>query len=336
MLKIPIEKIIENIKEKTDLSDDVINKKIDEKVKELSGLVSREGAAHIVANELGIKIFQPTDSGRLQIKNILPGLRNVSFLARVLNIYPVRSFKTAKREGKVASMIVGDETGKMRIVFWDANHIKLIEDRELKEGDIIKLKNGYVRESKMTEGLEVHTSGNSLIEINPKDAEIKKIPQTQVVRERAERKKISNIEEGFFEIRGAVVNIFETNPFFDICPQCGKRARDAICPEHGKVEPKPSLVLSTIIDDGTSNMRVVFFGTRAQQILGMTAEEAFNLAKEQNSDIYPIQKQKMSILGKEIIVEGKVNRNSFSGDLEMIARNINSPNFVTEAKQLLK
>jgi replication factor A1 len=336
MLKVPIGDIIAKIKEKTNLTEEVINKKIEDKISELSGLVSREGAAHIVANEFGVKIFQPTESGRLQIKNILPGLRNVSFLGRVLAIYPVREFKTAKREGKVASMLVGDETGKLRVVFWDTKHIQLIEEAKLKEGDIIKLRNGYVRESRMTDGLEVHTSGNTFIEVNPKDAEVKKIPEAEAVRERAERRKIAAVEEGAYEIRGAVVHVFETNPFFDVCPECGKRARDSVCQEHGEVSPKPSLVLSTIIDDGSSNMRVVFFGNRAQRVLGITAEEAFNEAKEHSNDIYPIQKRLNTILGHEIIVEGNVNKNSFSGDLEMIARRVNFPNAVAEAKQLLK
>jgi hypothetical protein len=95
-------------------------------------------------------------------------------------------------------------------------------------------------------------------------------------------------------------------------------------------------VLSTIIDDGSSNIRVVFFGNRAQRVLGITAEEAFNEAKEHSNDIYPIQKRLDTILGHEIIVEGNVNKNSFSGDLEMIARRVNFPNAVAEAKQLLK
>jgi replication factor A1 len=336
MLKIPLENIVSKIKENTKLTEADINKKIENKVKELSGLVSKEGAAHIIANELGVKLFQQTVSGRLQIKNIVPGLRNVSFLARVVTIYPVRDFKTEKKEGKVASLVVSDETGRMRVVFWDTNHIKLIEEGKLKEGDLIRLKNGYVRESRVSDMLEVHTSGTSTIEINPQDPDADKIPAVKIVRETANRMKIANIEEGIQEIRGAIVNIFEGNLFYDVCPECGKRARDNLCQEHGEVIPKQSLMLSTMVDDGSGNMRVIFFGSRAQRILGMSAEEAFKLAKEHNDPLYPLNKQMNDILGREIVVDGKVSKNSFSGDLEMIARNISNPNPSNEAKMLLK
>lgn len=335
MIKIPIEDIVSKIKEKTGLDGTVINKKIEDKINEMSGLVSKEGAAHIVANEFGVKLFKPTDSGRLQIKNILPGLRNVTFLGRVLNIYPIREFKTDKREGKVASMMIGDETGKVRVVLWDTNHIKLIEDGEIKEGEILKIRQGYVRESKMYEGIEVHLSGSSRIEINPEDAEAKKIPGTQAVINTAERTRIADISEGMQEVRGAIVNVFETNPFFEVCPTCSKRARNAVCPDHGEVTPKQSLVLSVILDDGSGNMRVVFFGLQAAQVLGMSAEEAYKEAQSKANDTYPIEKQKMTMLGKEIVVEGRVSRNSFSNELEMIGRKISKPDYSAEAKRLL-
>jgi len=271
----------------------------------------------------------------LQIKNILPGLRNVSFLGRVLNLYPVRSYKTDKKEGKIGTMMLGDETGKIRVVLWDTNHIKLIEDGKIKQGDILKIKQGYVRESRMVEGIEVHLSGNSSIEINPADADIKKIPEAQAVISTAERVRIADVSEGFHQIRGAIVNIIDANPFYDVCPQCGKRARDSVCQEHGEVTPKQSLVISVIVDDGSDNMRVVFFGQQASQILGMSAEEAYKEAQEHANNNYPIDTQKMKMLGKEVVIEGKVSKNSFSNELEMVGRKILAPNYPAEAKKLL-
>ena len=64
MLKIPLENIIEKIKQNTSLSEADINAKIDDKLKQLSGLISKEGAAHIIANELGVKLFEEV-SGKL-------------------------------------------------------------------------------------------------------------------------------------------------------------------------------------------------------------------------------------------------------------------------------
>ena len=55
MFKLPLQDIINKIKEKTELSEAEINSKINQKLDQLSGLISKEGAAHIIANELGVK-----------------------------------------------------------------------------------------------------------------------------------------------------------------------------------------------------------------------------------------------------------------------------------------
>ena len=86
-------------------------------MKQLSGLISKEGAAHIVANELGVKIFEQA-SGKLQIKNILAGMRNVEAVGKVTRKFELREFQTENRSGKVASVVIGDETGTIRMVMW--------------------------------------------------------------------------------------------------------------------------------------------------------------------------------------------------------------------------
>ena len=50
-----LEELIHTVSEKTGLGEDEIKKKVKEKQRELSGLVSETGAAYIVANELGVK-----------------------------------------------------------------------------------------------------------------------------------------------------------------------------------------------------------------------------------------------------------------------------------------
>ena len=86
MIKVPLADIITKIKEETKLSDEDIGKRIDEKLEQLSGLVSKEGAAHIIANELGIKVLEHV-AGRLQIKNILAGMRDVETVGKVMRVF---------------------------------------------------------------------------------------------------------------------------------------------------------------------------------------------------------------------------------------------------------
>ena len=143
MIKIPYEQIIERIKNEAKVSESEINEKINDKMKQLSGLISKEGAAHIVANEFGIKLFD-SFSGKLQIKNILAGLRSVETVGKVIQTYELREFTTTDRQGKVASLVIGDETGTIRVVMWgdQADNIKNIE-----KDMIIKIVGGYVKDN---------------------------------------------------------------------------------------------------------------------------------------------------------------------------------------------
>ena len=58
MIKIPYDTIIEKIMEHSKLTLEEVNSKIKAKTEQLAGLISKEGAAHIIANELGVKLFE--------------------------------------------------------------------------------------------------------------------------------------------------------------------------------------------------------------------------------------------------------------------------------------
>ena len=118
MIRISYDDLINKITEKTGYTKETVEDLINKKVKQLSGLITKEGAAHIVANELGIKLVDKV-SGRLQIKNVLVGMRDVEIVGLVKNNFGVREFSTEKRKGKVASLIIADETGTIRVVLWN-------------------------------------------------------------------------------------------------------------------------------------------------------------------------------------------------------------------------
>ena len=67
MIQIPYEQVIDKIKETSGLDNAAIELKIRNKLDQLSGLISKEGAAHIVANELGVKLFEKV-SGKVKIR----------------------------------------------------------------------------------------------------------------------------------------------------------------------------------------------------------------------------------------------------------------------------
>jgi len=94
-----LDEIIKEITEKSDKNEEEVKKLIEEKQDELSGLVSPEGAAYIVAKELGVNLLKETDRD-LQVKNIVSGMRSVDIDVKILKAYDTRTFnKTVKRVG---------------------------------------------------------------------------------------------------------------------------------------------------------------------------------------------------------------------------------------------
>jgi len=130
------ELLIEKISKASGLETEEIEKRVEEKKSKLSGLISKEGAAQIIAAELGIS-FEDQD---LKISELMPGMRKVNVIGKIINLFPVREFEKNGVKGKVANFVIADETGNTRAVLWDINHITLIESGEIKEGDVIMIK----------------------------------------------------------------------------------------------------------------------------------------------------------------------------------------------------
>ncbi|MCH8003536.1 MAG: DUF2240 family protein [Nanoarchaeota archaeon] len=325
MIKIPYEQIIERIKKEANISEEDINGKIDQKMKQLSGLISKEGAAHIVANELGIKLFD-SFSGKLQIKNILVGLRSVETVGKVLQVYELREFTTNDRQGKVASLVIGDESGTIRIVMWgsQADNIKNIN-----KDMTIKVIGGYVKDN--NGNIELHLNERSQVILNPEGETVKDVKQFT-----AERKTIDKLTEkdSVVEILGTIVQIFDPR-FFEICPECNKRVKNVegafSCQVHNNVEPDFSYVLNLIVDDGTENIRTVFFRDSMEKLINSNKEKI--LAYKDNPDKF--EEVKTELLGNIVKINGRVKKNLFFDRIEIVANDVSlNPNPDEEIKRL--
>lgn len=327
MIKIPLTDIISKIKEKANLSEKEINQKIDQKLKQLSGLISKEGAAHIIANELGVKIFEQV-SGKLQIKNILAGMRNVETVGKVTRLFELRQFQKENRSGQVSNLIIGDETGTIRIVLWgdQAENIN-----KLKEEDIVKIVGGYVRENQGRK--EVHLNDRSKFIINPPG---EKIGEVKITPTTPSRKQIKDLAEnmGNIELLGTIVQVFEPR-FYPVCPECGKKPKQEgdnfICETHSTVTPNFSYVLNLFLDDGTENIRCVFFKNQADRLLNKTEQEMAQF-KDNPQAFEPI---KTELLGNIVKLVGRVTKNQMFDRLEFITQLVfPNPNPEEEIKKL--
>ncbi|MHA2378597.1 MAG: DUF2240 family protein [Candidatus Thorarchaeota archaeon] len=87
---------------------------------------------------------------------------NITLLAKVMRVFPLSTFtrKTDGTEGKVLSLIVADETGNTRLVFWD----KDAEEMEnTAEGEVIRVRGGNTKMGRYG-NIEVHVGRSAQIE----------------------------------------------------------------------------------------------------------------------------------------------------------------------------
>ena len=328
------EEIVQKIAEHANIGREEVLRQVEDKRIELSGLVSREGAAYIVGRELGVNLLKE-GKRKLKIGNIVLGMRFVEVAARIVRIFEPREFMKDGKKGKVVNLILGDETGTIRLSLWN-EETELVTSGEIKEDDVVKITGGYVKPDNRF-GIELRV-GKGRIE--KADEDIPEVSGLRAGTQRAySRKAISSLKDGeSAEVRGCIVQVMKRNPFYEICPNCSKKVAKGEgewrCGEHGEVKPAHRLVLSAILDDGEGNVRVVFFGDIAEQVAGMDVKALRKMAEEE-ADALVIY-DNIDCLGKEFIVSGRVRKDEMTGNLELIANSISDTDPGKETEMLLK
>jgi len=329
------ELLIKEISREAKIPELKVRKLIEEKVDELSGLVSREGAAYIVARELGISLIKDTKR-QLKISSIISGLQSVDLTARVLKIFEPREWEKNGKKGSVANLLIGDETGTMRLSLWN-EELELLS--KLSEGDVVRITGGFVKQD--NKGRPELRIGKGKIEIVEEEMDIPDtLPEKEniVTTRLKKRSHIEELKEGdFAEVRSTLVKLFEREtPFFNVCPQCEKRVEEENeifkCKEHGRVEPKQRLVAAGVIDDGTGNKQADFYGENAEKIFGKETKEIVGFSKGEMTNVY----EECPNLGKDFIMKGRVKRNEFTERLEFMVNEIEDVNVEKECNELLK
>jgi ssDNA-binding replication factor A large subunit len=323
-----LEEILSELEKNTKYSREQLYEKIKAKQEELSGLVSMEGAGHLVARDLGVNLLMP-EKRVLKINNIVKGMKNVSIKARVIQISDMREFERKdKNKGKVCNLILTDGTGEIRLTLWD-KQASIIEEGKIKEGDVIEVKNVFSKEN-IFGGVELGLSRLSRIEKIEDDQSI----PNRVVGTRVKRISIKDAKEGDFEIKGSLVQIFNVNPLFQTCPQCRtkveKTKKGYKCPEHGAIEPENNMIISGIVDDGTDSIRTVFFREQAKAITGLEPSVFLSMSQDEAMNLI-----RQNVLGNEIIIRGRIQKNKIFDNLEMIVNDVKELNIEDETKRLI-
>jgi len=294
------ELLIDRISKSSGIDRVEVERMVEAKKAKLSGLISKEGAAQIIAAELGISF----DDAELKISELMPGMKKVNVFGKVVNIFPIREYEKRGQVGRVANFIIADETGSTRVVLWDTNHIAMIESGEVVKDIVVEIRNGMTREN------EIHLSGFAELKKSSKTMDNVK---TEIL---VLEKSLDEARQGqVVKIRGIVVSMFPPR-FYFVCPTCNKKVvlegEKYRCAEHGEVASKSKAILNFVIDDGTETMRVVMFSDQISMII----------PEEDLKDASKVEIFKEDFLGSEIYLSGTVKRNQLFNNLEIVANNI--------------
>jgi len=301
MLQGNYDQIIKIIAESSNLPIEDIERRIEARRAKLSGLISKEGAAQIIASELGISF----DKQKMKISSLLSGMKRVNITGKIIRMNKVAEYNKNGKSGKIGSFLLADDTSNIRVVLWDVNHISMIETGTIKEGDVIELASGDIRNG------ELHLGGFGDIKIS--QAVFANVQEKQVT----QKKNIGNIMlNDHVSTRAFIVQLFGPT-FYFVCPECNKKLGEGNkCEVHGLVSPKKNAILTLIMDDGTGNIRAVVF---SDQLKKMASE-----AELENSETF--MSKRNDLLGKEVIIEGGVRKNKLTEALEIFVNDFKEVN----------
>jgi ssDNA-binding replication factor A large subunit len=293
-------RILNKVSQVSGISKEELERKVEAKRAKLAGLISREGATQVIAAELGISF----ENEKFKIDELLPGMKRVNTIGKIINLSPVREFTTKKGDkGKVANLFIADDSSNVKVVLWDTNHISLIENGKLCEGKVVEIVNASMRDN------ELHLG--SFSELKECSYIFENVVSDKVVKD----KNIIDFRVGdSLKVRAFVVQVFEPK-FFNVCMECKKKVNDEgnsfVCTTHGKVSAERRALVNIVLDDGSESIRSVLFHEQLP-LIGLTELD--------NSDA--LFNQKSDLIGKEMIFIGDVQMNKFFNSPEFVVRQV--------------
>ena len=150
-----------------DVSEEDFRDAVEEKVEQMGGLADEETAAMLIAHEL-------TENEVQTVADVETGMEEVRFLAKVLSIGELRTFERDgdDEDGRVINVEAADETGSLRLTFWDGEAVA-VDEGEIEVGDVLRV-NGRPQDG--YNGLEVSVDQaeqdhDATIDVEPGDGE---------------------------------------------------------------------------------------------------------------------------------------------------------------------
>ena len=197
------------LQKRSSLDKDDLLKLIEEKKSKVgAGYLTDRGAIFLVASDLGISLDQVITSD-LTIKNLIIGANEITIVARILSIYPIRTYmRKDGSQGDYRRMILFDGDDFTRSIFWDEK-AKSIESLGIKPDMVVRVVKGYVKAG--LDGRPVlHIGLRGNIEVIDNEELINKFPTIEKM-----TKDVSDIKSPIscISVRGAVGTVPKLSNF---------------------------------------------------------------------------------------------------------------------------
>jgi ssDNA-binding replication factor A large subunit len=228
--KMTSEEIIQQILSKhPEVSRNQILETLETEKSKTGGLIADETLLRLIAARYGVEILQDRVYRKLSISHLVPGLNDVTVTARVVAVYPPRTFE-GEKSGKFASLMIADKDNILRVILWN-DKVELIEAGELKAGQIVRFSHGYTREDRKGKA-ELHLGNRSQIEVEPKNIKADEYPLIGKF-----ATKISKITKAYENIHltGTVKEIFPASTFTRSDMSTGTVMRFTLADETGAI-----------------------------------------------------------------------------------------------------
>ena len=232
--------------------------------------------------------------------------------------------------------VVSDNSDGIRITLWREKAEEFAES--LKVGTGIALKNVMVKYSNFSGRNEISLLNDSKIDFIDLDiANIKEIaPRTE---ERTSKfsgnyMKISEIKTpGNFEIKGFIAKELNNITIYEACSKCYKKIDNCTCEEKGN--PEYRMIFNLIIDDGSGTIRATVIGDKAEELIGEKTDVILKIKETPDFEGF-LQKRSKDLLGKDIVIKGRVRFSDYSNSYEISAYEFQDVNTNEELEKVIK
>jgi replication factor A1 len=224
-------------------------------------------------------------------------------------------------EVSLLSFTVSDDTDSIRITAWREKADEL--SKSLKIGEGISLKNVELRFSNYWEKIEATFSfDSSLDEIDLKISNLK-IAKTPT------KEKTGSFSKDFTDISNELKNI----RFYEACTNCRKKIDNCTCDKKG--DSKMTMIVSHIVEDESGKIRATFIGETAEKLVGTKADLIVKVKDTPDYDKL-LENFSSELVGRDIMIKGKVKFNDYSDSYEIVASDFQSINVEEELENSMK